>query len=127
MNDDRLIRIEPVDWFAMDRTATGLAKRDYVLNVIVDGTTGMISFEICKQIFDFRSISDQAHVVHKPREGHSQPGNWKGYNSESVSKGGGSETLGQFRSVFSEELARSGFGEKYELNIRGRLLKFFRE
>lgn len=59
---------EPVDWFAMDRTATGLAKRGYVVNVLVDGTTGMISFEVFKQKIDFRPFSDRALVVHKPRE-----------------------------------------------------------
>ena len=50
----------------MDRTATGLAKRGYVVNVLVDGTTGMISFEVFKQIIDFRPLSDRALVVPEP-------------------------------------------------------------
>jgi hypothetical protein len=58
----------PVDWFAMDRTAKGLAKRGHVVNVLVDGTTGMISFEFFSQTIDFRPFSDRALVVHKPRE-----------------------------------------------------------
>ena len=58
----------PVDWFAMDRTPTGLAKRGHVLNVLVNGTTGMISFEIFKQKIDFQKLSGRALVVHKPRE-----------------------------------------------------------
>lgn len=59
---------DPVDWFAMDRTPTGLAKRGHVVNVLVDGTTGMISFEIFKQKVDFQTFSGRALVVHKPRE-----------------------------------------------------------
>ena len=47
---------------------TGLAKRGYVVNVLVDGTTGMISFEVFKQKIDFHPFSDRALVVHKPRE-----------------------------------------------------------
>ena len=57
-----------VDWYAMDRTSTGLAKRGHVVNVLVDGTTGMISFEIFKHKIDFRPFSERALVVHKPRE-----------------------------------------------------------
>ena len=59
---------EPVDWDSMDLTSTGLAKRGYVINVLVNGTTGMISFEIFKQEIDWRVFSDRALVVHKPRE-----------------------------------------------------------
>jgi len=58
----------PVDWFALDRTPTGLAKRGYVVNVLVDGTSGMISFEVFKHKIDFRTFSDRALAVHKPRE-----------------------------------------------------------
>jgi len=58
----------PVDWYALDRTPTGLAKRGYVVNVLVDGTTGMITFEIFGQAIDFRPFSERAKVVHKPRE-----------------------------------------------------------
>jgi hypothetical protein len=58
----------PVDWGSMDTTSTGLAKRGHVVNVLVDGTTGMISFEIFRQKFDWQVFSDRALVVHKPRE-----------------------------------------------------------
>ena len=37
---------EPIDWFSADRTPTGLARRGRVVNTLVNGTTGMISFEI---------------------------------------------------------------------------------
>ena len=59
---------EPVDWDSMDLTSTGLAKRGYVVNVLVNGTSGMISFEVFKQTFDWRTFSGRALAVHKPRE-----------------------------------------------------------
>ncbi|MES9859853.1 MAG: hypothetical protein ABW157_21905 [Candidatus Thiodiazotropha sp. LLP2] len=59
---------EPVDWDSMDLTSKGLVKRGHVVNVIVNGTTGMISFEIFKLQFDWRVFSDRALIVHKPRE-----------------------------------------------------------
>ena len=58
----------PVDWHSMDLTATGLVKRGHVVNVIVNGTTGLISFEIFKQQVDWQVFSGRALVVHKPRE-----------------------------------------------------------
>ncbi len=59
---------EPVDWSTLDRTTTGLVKRGYIVNVHVHGTTGMISFEVFRKIFDFRPFSERALAVHKPRE-----------------------------------------------------------
>lgn len=59
---------DPVDWYSLDQTPSGIAKRGHVINVLVDGTTGMISFEIFRQKIDFRPFSDRALVVHKPRE-----------------------------------------------------------
>ena len=58
----------PADWNGMDTTSAGLAKRGHVVNVLVDGRTGMISFEIFKQKIDWQVFSDRALVVHKPRE-----------------------------------------------------------
>ena len=59
----------PVDWDSMDLTSTGLVKRGHVVNVLVNGTSGMISFEIFRLKFDWRTFSARALVVHKPREG----------------------------------------------------------
>jgi len=59
---------EPVDWHCLDRTPTGFAMRGLVVNVLVDGTTGMISFEVLKRKIDFRPLSERALVVHKPRQ-----------------------------------------------------------
>ena len=57
-----------VDWDSMDLTKTGLVKRGYVVNLHINGTTGMLSIEIYRQVFDFRPFSDRALAVHKPRE-----------------------------------------------------------
>ena len=46
-----------VDWNSMDLTSTGLVKRGYIVNVVVNGTSGMISFEIFKQKIDWRGFS----------------------------------------------------------------------
>ena len=59
---------EPVNWFALDRTPTGVAKRGRVVNTLVDGKTGMISFEVSGIKVPFRPFSERALAVHKPRE-----------------------------------------------------------
>jgi hypothetical protein len=59
---------EPVDWDSMDLTSTGLVKRGHIINVIVNGTTGMISFEIFKRKIDWRVFSERALILHKPKE-----------------------------------------------------------
>ncbi|MGH1415615.1 MAG: hypothetical protein ACRBB0_19150 [Pelagimonas sp.] len=59
---------DPVDWYAMDKTPNGIAKRGYVINVLVDGTTGLITFELFGWHIPFRQFSERALVVHKPRE-----------------------------------------------------------
>lgn len=59
---------EPVDWDSLDVTSTGLVNRGYIVNTHVNGTTGMISFEIFRQMIDFRPLSERALVIHKPRE-----------------------------------------------------------
>ena len=58
----------PVDWDRMDATQTGLVKRGYVLDVHVDGTTGMISFGLLGKKLDWQTFSDRALKVHQPRE-----------------------------------------------------------
>ncbi len=59
---------DPVDWKAMDITPTGIAKRGYVINVLVNGSTGMITFELFGWQIPFREFSERALAVHKPRE-----------------------------------------------------------
>ena len=59
---------DPVDWDGMDLTTTGLVKRGHVINILVNGTTGMISFEVFKTKINWQVFSDRALVVHRPRE-----------------------------------------------------------
>ncbi len=69
---------ETVDWDSMDMTSTGLVKRGYVMNILVDGTSGLISFEIFRHKIDWRTFSDRALIVHKPREAFEK----RGFNPE---------------------------------------------
>ena len=69
---------EPIDWSALDKTPTGLVRRGYVVDTHVNGSTGMISFEIFKARVDYRPLSERALVVHKAREGLIQ----RGFNPE---------------------------------------------
>ncbi len=59
---------EPIDWDSMDLTSTGLVRRGYVVNFLVNGTTGMISLEVFGLTFEARRLSARALAVHKPRE-----------------------------------------------------------
>lgn len=59
---------KPVNWDSMDITKTGLVKRGYVIDVHVNGTTGMISFGFLWFKRDWRTLSARALKVHKPRE-----------------------------------------------------------
>ena len=56
----------PINWDDMDTTPTGMAHRGYVLNVLVDCTTGLISFEFFRHRIPFRPLSPRAIAVHQP-------------------------------------------------------------
>lgn len=58
----------PIDWDSMEMSSTGLVRRGYVVDFLVNGTTGMISLEIFGIRFEARKLSERAIVVHKPRE-----------------------------------------------------------
>ncbi len=58
----------PTDWDVGDTTPTGMARRGYVANLLVNCTTGMISFQIYGQTIPFRLFSPRALAVHQPRE-----------------------------------------------------------
>lgn len=59
---------EPIDWAKLDVTSDGMAHRGHVVNVLIDCTSGMMSFEVFKVTVPFRAFSDRALAVHKPRE-----------------------------------------------------------
>lgn len=59
---------EPIDWAGLDITGDGMAYRGHVVNVLIDCTSGMMSFELFKLTVPFRAFSARALAVHKPRE-----------------------------------------------------------
>lgn len=59
---------EPIDWEAAHVTEEGFFKDGYVLDLYVDCTTGMVSFEVYGQRWDWRKLSERALVVHRPAE-----------------------------------------------------------
>ena len=59
---------EPIDWEATHVTEEGFFKDGYVLDLYVDCTTGMVSFEVYGQRWDWRELSGRALVVHRPAE-----------------------------------------------------------
>lgn len=58
----------PIDWSSVETTRTGMRKAGYVIDVTVDCTSGMMSFEVLGLTFPFRTFSERALVVHRPRE-----------------------------------------------------------
>jgi hypothetical protein len=59
---------EPIDWEAAHVTEEGFFKDGYVLDLYVDCTTGMVSFEVYGRRWDWRELSGRALVVHRPAE-----------------------------------------------------------
>ena len=59
---------EPIDWEAAHVTEEGFFKDGYVLDLYVDCTTGMVSFEAYGRRWDWRELSGRALVVHRPAE-----------------------------------------------------------
>jgi hypothetical protein len=64
----------PIDWAAVDVTPTGFARRGAVLDVLVNCTTGMIDMDILGVTIPFRTFSERALIVHRPREACSRAG-----------------------------------------------------
>jgi len=56
----------PINWAELDTTPTGMAYRGYITNVLVDCTSGLISFEVFKQQIPFRPLSPRAIAIHQP-------------------------------------------------------------
>lgn len=59
---------EPVDWTTVEITPSGMRKTGYVVDVLVDCTSGMMHFRVFGMSIPFRKFSPRALVVHKPRE-----------------------------------------------------------
>ena len=56
------------DWRTLDTTTAGMSYRGRILNVLIDCTSGMITFEWFGLKIPFRTFSPRALAVHKPRE-----------------------------------------------------------
>jgi hypothetical protein len=59
---------EPIDREAAHVTGEGFFKDGYVLDLYVDCTTGMVSFEVYGRRWEWRELSGRALVVHRPAE-----------------------------------------------------------
>jgi hypothetical protein len=59
---------EPIDWKAAHVTEEGFFKDGYVVDLYVDCTAGMVSFEVYGGRWDWRELSGRALVVHEPAE-----------------------------------------------------------
>lgn len=61
-------RGEPIDWSTAHITSNGMLRTGYVLNTYVDCSSGMVSFEVYGQTFNWRELSPRALAVHQPAE-----------------------------------------------------------
>jgi hypothetical protein len=59
---------DPIDWSQVDTTSAGMVARGYVIDVVINCSSGMMYFEAAGLSVPFRSFSERALVVHKPRE-----------------------------------------------------------
>ena len=59
---------EPIDWSRVETTATGLRARGWVIDVMADCTSGMITGRVLGMDIPFRPFSERAIAVHRPRE-----------------------------------------------------------
>jgi hypothetical protein len=60
---------EPIDWAHSTSRTTGMAHRGHVVNVLVDCTSGMMSFEL----FKLRSRSASSHPARSPSTSRARP------------------------------------------------------
>lgn len=64
----------PINWKSMDVNDRGLIKRGYVIDIFVNGTTGMISFSTLGITYKWQTFSERALKVHQPREAFKKKG-----------------------------------------------------
>lgn len=58
----------PMDWSVLDTTVAGMVARGHVVDVLVDCTSGMMTFQAAGITVPFRVFSERALAIHKPRE-----------------------------------------------------------
>ncbi|AQU83165.1 MULTISPECIES: hypothetical protein [unclassified Halomonas] len=59
---------QPIRWQELDSTATGMVHRGYVVDVLIDCSSGMMTFDVFGLAIPWRHFSERALVVHKPRD-----------------------------------------------------------
>ncbi|GAA0701045.1 hypothetical protein ACK8HJ_16190 [Vreelandella titanicae] len=59
---------QPIRWQELDTTTTGMVHRGYLVDVLIDCRSGMMTFDVFGMEFPWRSFSERALVVHKPRD-----------------------------------------------------------
>ena len=60
-------RGEPIRWERLDLTDTGMVYRGYVVDVLIDCSSGMITFDMFGVEIPWREFSPRALVIHDPR------------------------------------------------------------
>lgn len=65
---------ERIDWNSFDLTREGLVKRGYVLDTHINGTTGLVTYELFTLKIPFRTLSQRAIAVHGARHAFRQRG-----------------------------------------------------
>lgn len=58
---------QPIRWDELDTTTTGMVHRGYVIDVLIDCSSGMMTFDVFGLTIPWRHFSERALVVHKPR------------------------------------------------------------
>lgn len=59
---------QPIRWQELDTTTTGMVHRGYVVDVLIDCSSGMMAFDVFGLAIPWRHFSKRALVVHKPRD-----------------------------------------------------------
>lgn len=59
---------QPIRWQELDTTTVGMVHRGYVVDVLINCRSGMMTFDVFGMEIPWRSFSERALVVHKPRD-----------------------------------------------------------
>lgn len=59
---------QPIHWQELDTTTEGMVNRGYVVDVLINCRSGMMTFDVFGMEIPWRSFSERALVVHKPRD-----------------------------------------------------------
>lgn len=57
----------PIDWNQLDTTQEGMVYRGFVLDILINCRTGMVSFETYRYRINWRKLSPRALAVHEPQ------------------------------------------------------------